>query len=322
MVRYLFVLFLFVLTGCDMNLTDTVLLDDTSNAPQHVEVTTISEIPDHIKRLIWRDLDELIAELLNLETGNEVEARKLLAMILTRQKQEEYYNKYVDAGGIAIIGAKTLSDEEMLEAHKIALTMTEKRHELRERLSLETGFYFILTDLEWTRGKPKTLPEYHEWEVEFGGGPPVAIGVNMCLTVSGRFMCLASAGKRVQIRSKTYQIDCGDYWCGIEVYRQKWDAFTHEMAHAIEHAARQIDPNFYRELRQAHDNAQENNLWGGYYQGDYAMGNWKEYWAVASVYWFFTVQGQTRKSLQVRDPLIYNLLSKWYPVTEPFDSSF
>ena len=55
-----------------------------------------------------------------------------------------YYTKYIDAEGIAIVGSDWVRDEQFYAAREIVLLMTSKRPELREPLSLKTGFRIIL----------------------------------------------------------------------------------------------------------------------------------------------------------------------------------
>lgn len=47
-----------------------------------------------------------------------------------------YYTKYIDAGGIAIVGNRYVRDEQFYAAREVILLMTSKRPELRQPLSL------------------------------------------------------------------------------------------------------------------------------------------------------------------------------------------
>ncbi len=319
-----------------IDLTNTILSSDDIETDLE---PTVQEIPQEIKELIWQDYEALLTKLLELGIEDTEEAEELLTRIQTRQEQDLYYTKYVDAGGIAIIGAKTLTDEVMIEAQDIALAMTAKRPELRVQLSPETGFYFILTDIEYTRGNVKTLPEWNVWELILSRGPLVYINIGMCLGIDGRYICTSNAAKNVKIQSRPHDKTCSSYWCNTNLYLKDWSTFVHEMAHAIDHAARQIDPNFNSELQNAYQNAKQKELWdnGKVLSGGYAMTNIREYWAVASEYWFFIqratrytthhfpegveVPEQRREDLKLRDPLIYALLEKWYPAVEPFGAT-
>ena len=115
------------------------------------------------------------------------------------------------------------------------------------------------------------------------------INIGMCLFADGKFVCTAPAAKEVQIRSTSEDGDCGRLWCNFHLHFYDWRTLTHEMAHAIDYAARKFDHSFRAELLEAYANANANDLWdtakvGG---GSYAMKNSLEYWAVASEYWFF-----------------------------------
>lgn len=333
--------------GC-IDLTDTIL--SSGDIVSDIE-PTVQEIPERIKELIWQDYEALLAELLELGIEDKEEAEELLIRIQTRQEQDLYYKKYVDAGGVAIIAADTMMDEIMEEARDIVLTMTAKRPELRKQLSPETGFYYILIDREYERGyfgTPATkLPEYPLWKLIFSKGERIVLigATGQCLAYSEndglKKVCYAPVGKTVRIQSIPSDrflnriTECDgydDYWCHTDIYLSGWKTFVHEMAHAIHFAAIQIDPAFHVELDKAYENAKQNQLWYGdnrqFVKGKYAMQNVDEYWAVASEYWFYffratTVNGvpvpaQSRDELKTRDPLIYNLLEKWYPEVEQF----
>lgn len=224
----------------------------------------------------------------------------------------------------------------MIQARHIVVAMTSHRPEIREQLSPETGFYFILTDIEETRGRVKTIPEWDLWGFIFSGGPIRIINIGMCVHAEGRLVCTAPAAKNVRIQTRPFGETCENHWCTMELHLKDWSILTHEMAHAVDYAARQIDPNFQTELEAAYENAKANNLWDytRILSGHHAMLNPKEYWAVASEYWFYTFRAtrlstqetregvdipeQRREDLKERDPLIYALLEKWYPKVEPF----
>ena len=335
------VVVLAALIGCKFDFSGLMLSSDPV-----VEESTVSEIPEKIKELIWQDYEALLTQLLELGIEDAEQVEELLIRIQTRQEQDEYYGKYVDAGGIAIVGAKTLTDEVMLDAQDIALKTTAKRPELRVQLSPETGFYFILTDIAHIGkgfGNVKLLPDWDVWELGLTGLTLINIG--MCLTTDGRLVCTAPAAKSMRIHSNPHdKSQCpfpsnlkSSYWCQTEWRRRDWTVFVHEMAHAIHYAVQQIDPTFQSELEIAYENAMEKKLWDKWKvgSGDYAEKNVSEYWAVASEYWFFihratsfTTEGksveipeQRRADLKLRDPLIYALLEKWYPAVEPFDET-
>ena len=323
---------LVVLTGC-IDLTDVMLADKGVDEVE-VDEITVSEVPEEIKDLIWQDYERLVERLLALGEGDTRNLEELLIRIQARREQDEYYGKYVLAGGIAIVGARTLTEETMLEAGEIVEIMTQKQPEVRDYLSPERGFYFAITDPEYTRGHVKTLPESPVWELAFLNGPPVFVNIGMCLFADGKFVCTAPASKMVQIKSTEQGEDCGRFWCDFNIYIYDWTTLTHEMAHAVEYAANKFDDSFRTELLEAYANAKVNDLWNDAKANDYAMKNYKEYWAVASEYWFFNfkernlrsgeypdgiiVPAHTREDLLERDPKIYALLEKWYPEVEPF----
>lgn len=325
------VVVLAALIGCKFDFSGLMLSSDPV-----VEEPIVSEIPEEIKELVWANYEALVESLLELGVEDTEQAEELLARIRTRQEQEQYYTKYVDAGGIAIVGAKTLTNEVMLEAQDIALKMTEKRPLLRTYLAPETGFYFILTDIvDISKGgyyfpTVKELPEWWVWELQFKSSL-IHIKGAMCLEVTAehnRFVCTSYAAKVAKIQTRPHGVYCDNFWCDTDLFLQDWTTFAHEMAHAVHYAARKIDSKFQSKLETAYQNALKNELWdnGKVISGEYAMTNANEYWAVATEYWFFThrsinyngheIPERDREELKERDPLIYNLLAEWYPTIE------
>ena len=85
--------------------------------------------------------------------------------------QKEFYTRYIDAGGVAIVGPDTVTDREYLLAREAILVMTSKRPELRDRVQSKHGkFYMILVgDYLEASDIPEKLdpPSAAEWTGPF-----------------------------------------------------------------------------------------------------------------------------------------------------------
>lgn len=199
--------------------------------------------------------------------------------------------KYIDAGGVTIVGHSQVADVHFYKARMVFLIMTSEHPEIREYLSLARDFRIVLLD---ARGE---------------GG------------------------------------------CGWNFCRVSSDTFTlvHEFGHAMHYAIRELDPAFQERLEEAYavayaDAVEDAGYWNGpdvYRQGDYAMRNDREYWAMGVNRWFglttyfrdgvwpYFQDGQTHfRSGELSydayiaqdhdvflelDPMLYALLKEWLP---------
>lgn len=83
-----------------------------------------------------RRLEEYVLKGRSIEELEEI----LLSM------QKEFYTKFVDAAGIAVLSEDIVPDRWIIEAAEVVIVMTAKHPKLRERLTMENGFYMILLD--------------------------------------------------------------------------------------------------------------------------------------------------------------------------------
>lgn len=252
-----------------------------------IPATTIGSVPPDVQTLLWGDRDALLQQLLDLQTGDEGEATALLDQICLIDAQREYYTKYVDAGGIAIIGDRHVSDKFFFAAQEIVLTMTSKRPELRGLLSPAQDFRLVLN--AWhSDGIPEMWPDKtkNEWP-----------GIGWCFPE----YCAA----QVSIY----------YTAAQEERLGGLNTIIHEFAHAMHHVIREFDPTFQSRLETAYAIASEIE-W--YDEGDYAMTNVSEYWAEGVAYWFDEAARPEKALYHDRfleaDPHLYALLDEWLPL--------
>ena len=294
--------------------------------------STITGVPEELQVLLWGDRDVFMQYLLALpehaeglvpvwdnwgdgrETFMEFEKAQeyLLDQICMIDRQREYYTKYIDAGGVAIIGHYRVDDAHFYNARDIILIMTSKRPELREAL---TPYYEIPP-----AGTPKPNERYPS-------------KFRMVLFVAGAYgfptMPEFPNGYRYP------------GWCGLGCYvsvglnpPEGEDKFVnyllliHEFGHAIHRAIQELDPTFQPRLEAAYAEALANAVeeWPSplgplaqYSKGDYAMTNDREYWAMGVGEWFEYVwlahEGELlyHDAVLRRDLLLYALLDEWLP---------
>ena len=282
----------------------------------------VGPVPPHIQALLFDEFgsrEELIDKLINLDWNDknvdaEFMANWYLREIAIMDQKRAYYQKYISAGGVAVLGNADVQDELFIAAKSIILKMTAKRPEIRRKLYPRTGFYMaIRTD---TR-RPWDLPEYL-----FSSSPSGAIG--KCI-----FACWAYMGY--------------DYTTILpHGYPLKAKTFVHEFAHAIHSTISEdtwtrkdppellppLDPTFDDRLKEAYEAAKAANKWrmkdpaiinNELVEVDvgpaYIVTNEKEYWAEGVVYWYYLdrrgIRFATREEFAAYDPLLYSLLSEW-----------
>ena len=245
-----------------------------------------------------------------------------------KEIQEDFYNRYIDADGISIIGNEVTPDKYFVMARNILLIMTSKHPRLRE--PLRDHFYFIivggaarsrvlreksdgaylsfvpeytqhlkaldaLLDPEDTTIYYTPLPTCNNRSL-YAGGPPTASGLL----------------KRVG-------------WCTSPVffgYPYPHQTFVHELTHALYYIMFDIDPTFEEKLAEAHQNSVLNKgLWWPEYiwrkDITQSVAGYIEWLPELLELWFFEVgPGLTFESYQdfeEYDPVITELIRQWFP---------
>lgn len=267
----IFVFALLCLFGCGEERMEGVLHDLAP--PAQDAVTAVREVPPEIQELLWGDRDALLAE-----------------------AQRAYYTKYIDAGGVAIIGNSLVDDEIFLFARDIVLEMTSKRPEIREKLSPSAGHYQIIVN-----GRFEDVDDIPE------------VILDSIHQSKERSHCSGSADYCV---SKLFG---HPYPPGGGPYPRMMATFVHEFAHAIERAIITLDPTFEERLTEAYETAVENGTWAGLY----AETNVREYWAEGVSMWFYNTgdAAQPRSDTPTfasyamfaeHDPRLSELLKEWF----------
>jgi len=237
-----------------------------------------------------------------------------------------YYTKYIDAGGIAIVGNRYVRDEQFYLAREVILLMTSKRPELRKPLSLNNASYgfkdrvcrVILVntaepiDSEFNYIRRDTwgwaIPEKPDGF--YGRGQaiydPWAYYPDNPDNILPPYYIVALIGWN-PFRDEPERI-----YIGIEV-------LVHEFAHALDGIAiRQLDPTFVERLKAAYQagcilpETTNTNL----YKNAYGCRNPLEYWATHVQDWFrYKPQDHARRFSDFRpdDHQMLPLLEEWLP---------
>ena len=256
------------------------------------DVVVETELPP----VVWETLKavrERELMIIQVYTGNNPNAAEWIAAESTRVAelkawQEEYYDRYVDAGGIAIVGNSGVGDAHYIRAGHIVLAMTAKRPEIREWLSVENRFYMILAGDGDTTGWGYP-PETRHSSIRLGYANVAGCAINS----TGGYC---------------------DGWVFGGQGQRVFEIFVHEFAHAIDYAiTTRLDPGFDDAVNRAYTEALTSGAWAGLY-AEAAPG---EYWAEGAVVWFYDVgpgrQFETYEALEAHDPLLFSLLDAWFP---------
>lgn len=299
----------FYLHGCGdegvLNLNELV-----ATAPSAELEGVIGPVPDRIKAIIWgEDVDTMLTELETaVEAGKDID--HYIHAICYRRAREAYYEKYISAGGIVIMGHGYIDDRFFYAAREIALGMTRKRPELRA----------LLTPSRENRPGAKEIDTRHDVT---GRSTPsrkfrmILVHNSMSLTSVPEYYL---GNGVVQYRVAP---GLGSFWPswawayvgGSTHSEQIWiqEVFSHELAHAIHAAIRLIDPTFDDRLQEAYEATKGNPL-----VLTTTRRSALEYWAHAASNWFSKVATQAwyHDRFRENEPLMYALLSEWFDLID------
>ncbi|HEY0414661.1 MAG TPA: glycoside hydrolase [Allosphingosinicella sp.] len=192
---------------------------------------------------------------------------------------DPFYAKYLDAGGIPVIGSARAPDAALAKARDIVLAMLAHRPDLKAELARGGARVGVMAADEATTD----LPEQSGWKKPARDDPRLtqcelkyferieamsdrdywnarARGTGGLFTTVGAENLLASPGGR---------------YFGENI-------LVHEFSHAIFGAVEKADPALYAAAARAFDHARAAGLW----KGDYAAVTLQEYWAEGTQFWF------------------------------------
>ena len=275
----------------------------------------LSPIPAAVEAHLYHgSWEAALRDLARLLTIPEVSAETLGDRCDLDLHRRGFYDKYIDAGGIAIIGPSDrtsrlgVRDEWLYAAREVILAMTSERPGLRRVLSLEHefGFRYVLLGTHWwlDESMPSELADHGLYYYAFF--TPIGMG------------WLAAGGVHQRWE------DVSNDW--EEVFEPP--AVVHQMAHAIDVAFDEyphLFPDWGERLTAAYEAALAKALEGeGFFPADdAAMQNERDYWACGAEEWFTDMHAYyyladpdevQRAQMLEKDPLLYALLDEVFPV--------
>ena len=263
----------------------------------------VGPVPEDLANLLWGDLDNLIETLEGIPLDQPRDY--YINQIAFVREQRAFYGKYINAGGVAIIGNADLDDICFYAARDAVFAMTSKMPELREYLSPIDGERMNLTGSLAVPDSEFRMVIHDHTHVQ--SLPERKIGqVASLLGSCGLEFCHAT--------TVIHEDHNGKLVLSMGI-------FVHEFAHAIQLAINLVDATFTERLKTAYQDAKANDdsYWGRYDGGaNVAESNGREYWAYCSDRWFTrfllpTNLGKQHHTLfRESDPLMYALLSEIY----------
>jgi cyclophilin family peptidyl-prolyl cis-trans isomerase len=167
-----------------------------------------------------------------------------------------FYQKYLDAGGLPVLGSTNVSDYALLEARWILLQMLAHRPEILQVMGTNRARFVVMAHNEYTTDVPEQATRSPKvfWDRRARG-------------LGGR---IASCGEENLL---SYP---GDPYATENI-------LIHEFGHAILNIGmRALDPGFKDRVRAAYGRAMEAGLW----RRTYAATDVEEYWAEGVQDWF------------------------------------
>ncbi len=219
---------------------------------------------------------------------------------------DPFYEKYLDADGIAIVSSGKVADEALVMARRMVTTMLSKRSDVRT-VMVEKGCKLMiigqheqvcdLPEYKHLCNTPEKAAYWNQRARGFGGDPE---GSYSASCGEENVLCLE-----------------GDRYVGESI-------LVHEFAHLIhDEGIAAIEPGFNAELEALYQQAIEQGLW----ENTYAISSAHEYFA-EGVQSFFDCNRysqqpngvhnavNTRAKLKEYDPGLYTLLARYFPETD------
>ena len=225
-------------------------------------------------------------------SADEVRVSPVPVAVRATFKLSPFYAKYVDAGGMPILGSPKVSDYALLEASYIVEHMIGHRPEILAALAKDNVRLAVMAPDEMTTDIPEhsDLTPKDYWDKRARG------------------LGATEARPAVSCAEENLLGYPGNPYPAENI-------LVHEFAHAIhERGMNIVDPTFDGRLKAAYDAAKHAGLWLNTYAGS----NYREYWAVGAQCWFDCSRTNdadhnqigTRKDIKAYDPRLAALLKE------------
>lgn len=231
-------------------------------------------------------------------------------------KLDQFYMKYINAGGIPIVSSAKVPDMAIIVASDIVNYMLTKRADVREELIRRKSRVLVMAETEMETD----LPERKQWKKPKPDDPrltpferenydkPYGIG-SMSDEQYWNQRARGMGGN---------EVSCGEEnllgYAGTKYYGE--NILVHEFSHNIMSAIKTVDASLYAEILKAYEAAKSKGL----YKNQYAINTVAEYWAEGTQWWFWSniefYDGQKRiqspDDLKQYDPVLYNIFERVY----------
>jgi hypothetical protein len=274
-------------------------LDRDARAPAPVAPAATLAAPRHLPHPVrviraLRPLATAVAALLAVPAPAQPVAPLPAAVRTEFGLPARPYVRYLDAGGIPILGSAAVGDAALQKARAHVLTLLATRPGVAARLRAQRVRVVILARGEGVGAIPEYRAAFPDRSLDkrFWGG----FGATPTLPIV--------AGTEANL---------------IDGQNDE-NVFVHEFAHTVAEMALAADPGFARDLAAAWSHARKARLWANTYAGS----NRDEYWA-EGVQAYFDVNREgppggdgvhndrnTRAELREYDPLLFALIDRVY----------
>ena len=217
------------------------------------------------------------------------------------EHQKAYYKRYIDAGGIAIVGPETLADDDLIHARDIILVMTSRYPELRERLLSKHGTFYMVLVPYWD--DMLDIPEKQfTWAYT-----RFRMGKTKDERISIPAACNTGRGPgSTSVFGFCFAPAYLNPFNGEHMIRPGY-TFTHEFAHALDYEMERLKPGHMDKLKEI--------------SAKYDSIGWKEFWANYVVeIWFYSVGPHSSRFKTYEDflekhpyPEAAKMADEWFP---------
>ncbi|XP_078659592.1 uncharacterized protein LOC144904521 [Branchiostoma floridae x Branchiostoma belcheri] len=216
--------------------------------------------------------------------------------VRTELNLDPFYQKYLHAYGIPILGSSILSDDALRRCCYDVLFMLADRRDIRDSYFNVYGRAAIMAQTEVTQD----IPEHAHMDESFN---------TRARGLGGTVTWPVSTGAEENVlcfQNDSYKVE---------------DIFMHEFAHGVHNmAARIVIPDFDSRLQAAYADALANGRFANTYADDTVF----EYWAEGVQSYFYVNHESdppdgihnhvdTREELMAYDPVLYNLIHEIFP---------
>jgi hypothetical protein len=226
---------------------------------------------------------------------------------------DPFYAKYLDAGGIAVVGSARVPDEALAIARDIVGAMLARRPDIRAELVRQRVRVGVMAPEESTTD----LPEQRHWRKPAPDDRRLTIcekkTFDRIAAMSDReywdMRARGTGGTLTTVGAENLLAVPGSRYFGENI-------LVHEFSHAIFSAIERVDPALHAEVARAYRAAQAAKRW----HRDYAATSLQEYWAEGTQFWFNSNMlarlddGEilSDRDLKRYDPALFAALGKAY----------